>query len=406
MNRIHQNVAEEDAGVSFRAVVGRRVGGARTNGLDPARLAAAAARAAGIARVQPEDPGFPGLVVWPAARDRGLGDFDAETASLGPERRAELVRPAVEAARREGLVASGALTVGAGELAVASTLGTFQHHAETDARLHVVVRREGAVEGACTVAAGRVGAIDAAACARRAVEKCLASEGAVQVEPGEWPVILEPDAAAELLDMLAYMGLGGLAFVEGRSFMSGRLGERLVSEKVTLADDPFHPMGEARPFDFEGAPKSRLVLIERGVAVTAVHDSRTAARAGVRSTGHALPEPNTHGPFPMNLVLAPGEATLDEMIASTERGILVSRFHYTNPVEPRRTVITGLTRFGTFLVEGGRVARAVRPMRFTDSVLDALSRVEMVGRDLVRADGTLAPALKLASWRFTGVSPD
>ena len=137
-----------------------------------------------------------------------------------------------------------------------------------------------------------------------------------------------------------------------------------------------------------------------------VYDTRTARKAGheIKSTGHALPEPNTFGPYPLNLKLEPGGATLEEMIASTEKGVLVSRFHYTNPVDPRRTVITGMTRFGTFLVENGKVTKAVRSMRFTDNVIEALSRVEAVGKELRRVDDVLAPALKLSSWRFTGAT--
>ncbi len=403
MNRIHQNVADGDAVVSFRVARGKRVGGARTNGLDEARLKECLRRASGIASVQTEDPRFPGLAFSPEATDRGPADFDEATASLSPEDRAKAVLPAIERAREAGFEASGALTVSAGELAVANSLGTFQYHASTEAQLHVVVRK-GVVEGAWTETAGAWADIDPEWTAARAVEKCRSALDPVAVEPDEWTVVLEPDAVAGLVRMLAYMGLGALSFLEGRSFMGGRLGERVCSDAITLADDPFAPGGSVRPFDYEGVPKSRLVLIERGIARTPVHDRRTAARAGVESTGHALPEPNTSGPYPLNLVLEPGDSTLEEMIASTQKGILVSRFHYTNPVDPRRTIMTGMTRFGTFLIEGGKVTSPVRSMRFTDSVLDAFSRVEAAGKDLRRVGDTFAPALKLASWRFTGVT--
>jgi predicted Zn-dependent protease len=159
-----------------------------------------------------------------------------------------------------------------------------------------------------------------------------------------------------------------------------------------------------RPFDYEGVAKGKTLLIEKGVARTPAYDTRTAARAGTTSTGHALPEPNTFGPYPLNLVMYGGDASLAEMIASTNRGLFVSRLHYTNPVDPKRTVITGMTRFGTFLIEDGAVTRAVRSMRFTDSVLGGLSRVEAVGNELRRVGDALAPALKLSSWRFTGVT--
>lgn len=402
-NRIHQNVAEENAGASFRVATGSRVGGARTNGVVTQRLSECARRAAAIARLQPEDPEFPGLVRSPAAPDRGLADYDEATAALSPEDRAAAVLPAIEGAKAEGLEASGAFTVESGELGVANSLGTFQYHPSTTVRLHVVARK-GSVEGASTQTAARWADIDPERTAARAVEKALASRDAIELDSGDYPVVLEADAVADMIEGLGYMGLGALSVLEERSFLCGKIGERVASEAVTLLDDGFTSIGPVRPFDYEGVPKRKVVLIEKGAARGPVYDSRTAARAGETSTGHALPEPNTFGPYPMNLVLAPGDATLGEMIASTERGVLVSRFHYTNPVDPRRTVVTGMTRFGTFLVESGKVTKAVRSMRFTDSVIDALGRVEAVGKELRRVGDTLSPALKLSSWRFTGVT--
>ena len=408
MNRVHQNVAEEDVGASFRVADGGRVGGARTNGTAPERLAECVRRASEIARAQPPDDEFPGLVKSPQAEDRGLADYDEETAGLSPEECVKAALPAIEKAREAGLEASGALTISAGETAVANSLGTFQHHASTSVQLHVVARK-GAAEGAWTETATKWSGIDPERVAARALEKALASREPVEVDPEEierdgWAVVLEPDAVADILGMLAYIGLGAQSVIEGRSFMSGRLGEKVCSERITIVDDAFDARGAVRPFDYEGVPTRRVALIEKGVALGPVHDARTAKKAGVESTGHALPRPNTFGPYPMNLRLEPGEATLDEMIASTERGILVSRFHYTNPVDPRRTVITGMTRFGTFLVENGKVTKAVRSMRFTDNVIEALSRVEAVGKELRRVDDVLAPALKLSSWRFTGAT--
>ena len=313
MNRIHQNVAEEDVGTSFRVAVGSRVGGARANGSDSSRLAECVRRAVEIARVQHEDEGFPGLGEHPAAEDRGMTDYDEETAALSPESCAWAVLPAIHKARGAGLEASGALTVSAGEVAVANSLGTFQHHASTSVRLHVVAR-SGAVEGAWTQDAGSWSEIDPEAVARRAVEKAIASRDAVELDPGRieregWPVILEPEAVAEMLDMLAYVGLGATSVLEGRSFMSGRAGEKLCTEKITLVDDGLDGRGAVRPFDYEGVRKQKVVLIEKGVVRGPVYDTRTAKRAGAgcESTGHALPQPSTFGPYPMNLRLEPFE---------------------------------------------------------------------------------------------------
>jgi PmbA protein len=384
-------------------VSGRKIGGARTNGRDKARLGACARRAAEIAALQADDPLFPGLASSRGARE--LPAYDITVASLSARDRARAVGAVVAIAAEAGLEASGALTVSADEMAIANTLSTFQYHPSTYVQLHVVARGGGA-EGACTQTSDRWSSIDPERVAREAVETCVKSREAVVADSGEWAVVLQPEAVADMVELLAYMGLGGLSFVEGRSFLCGRIGERVVSESITIVDDPLRPKGAIRPFDYEGVPKRKTVIIDRGIARTAVHDSRTAARAGLKSTAHALSEPNTFGPYPTNLVVERGDASVADMIASTKRGLLVSRFHYTNPVDPRRTVITGMTRFGTFLIEDGAVTKAVRSMRFTDSVLEGLSRVEMVGRQQKRVDDILAPALKLSSWRFTGVTGD
>jgi len=405
-NRIHQNVAEEDARASFRVAMGRRVGGARTNGRDRQRLAECVRTAARVAQAQREDPEFPGFVrseCAPAPPGAALDAYDITTASLSPRDRARAVLPAVRLAGESGFEASGALTVSSTELAVANTLGTFRYQPSTWAQLHVVVR-SGDAEAAWTETSERWTDIDPVRVARLAVERCKRSLSPVEIEPGDWPVVLEPEAVADMLELLAWMGLGATAVLEGRSFLCGRSGERVASEKVTILDDGLRPGSPPRPFDYEGVSKRRVVFIDKGVARGPVYDTRTAARAGTQSTGHALPEPNTFGPYPLNLAMEPGDSSLDEMIASTARGVLVSRFHYTNPVDPRKTVITGMTRFGTFLIEDGKVTKAVKSMRFTDSILDGLSRVEAVGKELRRVEDTLAPAVKLSSWRFTGVT--
>lgn len=400
-NKIHQNTSEEDARASFRVVLGKRVGGARTNGRERSRLADCVRLAADVARNQAEDPQFPGLVRSERAPE--LDAYDITAAALSPRDRAKAVLPAIALAQEAGFEASGAFTIASGELAVANTLGTFQYHPSTWVQLHVVVRA-GTAEAAWTETSERWGAIDPQRAAREAVERCRRALSPIEVEPREWPVVLEPEAVADMLELLAWMGLGATAVLEGRSFLCGRSGERIASEKVTILDDGLRPGTAPRPFDYEGVPKRRVVFIEKGIARGPVYDTRTGALAGTGSTGHALPEPNTFGPYPLNLVMEPGDSSLEEMIASTELGLLVSRFHYTNPVDPKKTIITGMTRFGTFLIENGKVSKAVKPMRFTDSILEGLSRVEAVGRELRRVGDTLAPALKLSAWRFTGVT--
>jgi predicted Zn-dependent protease len=218
-------------------------------------------------------------------------------------------------------------------------------------------------------------------------------------------VVLEPAATAELVGLLSYCGFGALAEQEGRSFLSGRLGERITGESVTIVDDATDPRTIALPFDFEGVPKRPVTLLERGVAVGVVHDTYTASRAQTRSTGHALPAPNSYGPLATSLVMSPGDSSLDELIEGTQRGLLVTRFFYTNILDPRQTTFTGMTRDGLYLIEGGKVVGAAKNMRVTDSVLAALGRISAVSAGLEAHRATvgtvLAPAVRLDGLNFS-----
>jgi len=246
---------------------------------------------------------------------------------------------------------------------------------------------------------------------RIAVDKAIRSANPTDIEPGKYTVILEEEAVADMVFFLGWLGLGALSFQEDRSFMSGKLGERVTGEKITIWDDGLDLRGLPFPFDFEGVPKEKVLLINKGIAKSVVYDSLTAGREkGKMSTGHSLPAPNTSGPIPINLFMAPGAATKEEMLASTDRGIWVTRFHYTNPVHPVQTVLTGMTRDGTFLIENGTIVRPLKNLRFTQSILEAFANVEMLGADLkmIKSDwntiGTCAPAAKIRDFRFTGTT--
>jgi predicted Zn-dependent protease len=211
--------------------------------------------------------------------------------------------------------------------------------------------------------------------------------------------------------MMAYTGFGAVAYQEERSFMVGKIGQQIVGPSISIWDDGLDPRGMPMPFDFEGVPKQRVEFIEKGAARGVVYDSyRAGKEEGKTSTGHALPAPNASGPLPLNTFFAPGEGSMEEMIASTKRGIYVTRFWYTRPVEPTKVVVTGTTRDGTFLVENGEIAYPVRNLRFTQGYLEALNQVEMVGSETRLLSGLSdigrdsVPALKLGKFRFSGAT--
>jgi len=403
-NHIHQNVGESNASLQIKVHLGKRVGSAGTNVLSEEGIRLALEQAAAAAAVQRENPELPGL---PEPRD--IPDLETcipRTVEFSAEQRADAVGEIISQARSRGSTAAGAFSTGVREIGVAHSEGLRAYTQLTSASLSTVVMSDDS-SGYAAAASRDVDQIDAGAVGRRAVEKCESGRHAVALEPGEYTAILEPEAAAELVSYVSRLGFSALAVQEGRSFVCDRLGDKVVGDNISIWDDGLDTRGLALPFDFEGVPKSKVHLLENGTASQLLYDMRTAARAGRDSTGHATPYA-AFGPMAFNLFMAPGDSSLEEMIASTERGVLVTRFHYTNPVHPKRVIITGMTRDGTYLIEKGKVVSAIKNLRFTQSFLDALNNVEAISRDtrLIGGffGGSVVPALKVARFAFTGAT--
>ncbi len=402
-NYIHQNVERTDTDIRVRAVMGRKIGVASTNEPSEDGLRSVVQRALELARHQKENDDFRSL---PGPSSIAHADaFVERTARCGPEERAAAVGEICGAASQAGLTAAGAFRTAFGEVAVASSLGVRAYHPDTSADINTVVMGESGSGHAERVSAD-VGDIDGQAVAQEAVEKALRAQNPRPLEPGEYEVILQEYAASDILDFLSYLSFGAQAFEEQRSFMAGRIGERVMGENISIWDDGLSPATMPMPFDYEGVPKQRVDFIQAGVARGVVWDSYTAGKHDRQSTGHALPAGNTFGPVPMNMFLATGGATLDDMVASTRRGIWISRFWYTRPVHPLNVVVTGMTRDGTFLIEDGKVSGPVKNLRFTQSYLEALNNVEAIGQraSLLPIIGGVCrvPALKIGRWNFTG----
>ena len=404
---IHQSTAREDTAVKVRVVSGGRVGVASTNDLSKEGAATAARNALELAEMAAPDPAFPGLAPGTEVAEPA-GRFDDGTATTTPEARAEAVA-ALVGTLGDGFHAAGAHETTATEVAVATTEGQFCYAATSQATVSTVVSGGEGGAGYAEAWAARVGDLDPEAVGRRAFEKARASQRPGDVDPGRYEVVLEPPAVATLVAFLAYLGFGGRAIAEGRSCFSDRIGQKLMSERITIFDDALSPGTLGLPFDFEGTPKRRVDLVSEGVVLGGVHDRRSGRQEGVSSTGHALPPPNPHGPFPLNLFLAPGESAVEDMIRDTERGLLVTRFHYSNVVHPKEAVITGMTRDGTWLIENGEIGRPVKNLRFTHSIIEALRDVEAVGSETQLASefffsASSVPALRVSSFQFTGAS--
>ncbi|MHB0912040.1 MAG: TldD/PmbA family protein [Armatimonadota bacterium] len=395
---IHQNVSEKNAGLSVKAVVGTRTGYAVTNRLDDASIAEVVAKAVEFARHSQENPSFVSL---PEPQPiTPVESFDAPTAEYTPEGRADAAGRMIAEAGRFNSVAAGSFANGYSEFATANSLGVRAYNTGSAASLSTVMTA-GSGHGYADEVSWRVGDLHPEAAAAEAASRSERSRDPGSVEPGGYDVILLPYAVAELVEFLAYLGFGALSVQEGTSFM--RFGERITGENITIWDDGLDPAGMPRAFDAEGVPKQRVELLVNGTANAVVYDSYTAHKEEKRSTGHAIGGPGSH-PLPTNLFMKPGDATVDEMIATTKRGVLVTRFHYTNVIHPTQTIIMGMTRDGTFLVEDGRITRPLMNLRFTDSILERLSNVEMIGKETKRQEMAVVPAIKARGFRFTGVT--
>lgn len=405
-SRIHQNTWREDLSLRVTAVAdGNRLGVADTHGIDASSVSRAAADAVAIARVAPPDPDFPGLA--PPAAYAPADRFDEATAATTPHERAVEVARALDELS-PGMEGAGYVETVADEVMIASTTGLRAYGRTTRAAVAVMAMTDTS-SGYAELIENRLGALDVAAIAARSARKADLGRNPQPIEPGAYDVVLEPPCVSTMMQFLAWLGFGAKAFLEDRSFMSGRVGEKLAGDVITIVDDPVAPDALGLPFDFEGVPAQPLVLLERGVARDVVWDRATAHKAGRASTGHGLPPPNPDGPFPLNLRMEPGDASIDDLVAGVERGLLVTRFHYSNVVNEKETVLTGMTRDGTFRITDGKVAGPVQNLRYTQNTLEALSRVTGVGRDTeISSDlffgGSRAPALRIEGFKFSSAT--
>jgi PmbA protein len=405
-NCVHQNVTERNIQITVRAVIGTKIGIAVANDIRPDSLQRLANRAYDIAKLQPDNPEFKGL---PGPQPlTPVAAFDYAVAGCSPEHRAKAVGVICAKAETAGCLAAGSMTTSSLAIGVANSKGVFAENRSTMADASTVIMGRNST-GWAQNTGWQLTAIDPHKVADEALSKVRMGVDPVDFEPGEYAVILDPYATADLLEMLAFDGMGALAVQEGRSWMNGRLGQRIMADSVSIVDDGLNTAGIPWPFDFEGVPKKVVPIVSSGVALTPVYDSFTAGReTGKQSTGHATPPSpqGRFGPAAMNLFLRPGTASLEAMIKSTKLGLYITRFWYTRTVHPRDAVVTGMTRDGTFVIRDGEIAHPVKSLRFTQSYVDALKFAEAIGTTprLLRSGfggATSVPAVKLAKFRFT-----
>ena len=400
-NAIHQNVSERAAHLSVRPVIDGRTARAGTNRLDRDAIRAVVEESIAITRLTEPDAELPGLA-GAAAYAHPMRWFEA-TAGANPEERARAVAEAIRAVDSEGQTAAGIYSTGESYFALLNSKGIAASHRETLARFSITAMAADS-SGWAKASACSHAAINPLQLAQTAARKAAQSRAPRELPPGRYTVVLEPAAVLDLVGQM-FGDFSATAIRDGRSFLNDRIGQKLFGENITIHDDALDPQQSGAAFDGEGVPRKRLTLVERGVVREVAYSRQAAALAGVAPTGHGFALPNEIGEAPMNIVVAGGDTPVDDMIASTERGILVPRLWYIREVDPYEKIFTGMTRDGTFLIEGGKVAAGVRNFRFNQNLMELLSNVEALSAP-VRTSGEEAfdmvvPALKARNFNFT-----
>jgi len=418
-NTIHQNVSEVNEVASIRVAVDGKTARATTNRFDDEGLKRAVQSAESIARVQEPDPELLPL----AGRDDAKGAaapsrwFD-HTAAITPADRAAGVGKIVAVAKKNKLVTAGIFSSSQSAEAIVNSKGLSTYHRQTSAEVSITMLADNS-SGWQKANSPDVNNIGPVRLAEIAAQKARDSAGPKEIPPGKYTVILEPAAVLDLVGFM-FWDFGGLAILDQRSFLNNRIGTKLFGENITIIDDVNHPLQSNAPFDGEGVHRQRVTLVEKGVVRNLVYARGTAERmhkseykdkvGEVRTTGHGFPLPNEMGEVPTNIVfMTPGaEQTVEQMIAGTERGILITRLWYIREVDPYEKILTGMTRDGTFLVEGGKVKHGLLNFRFNQSLIEMLNSVEVMGK-AVRASGEEAfdmvvPAMKISGFNFTEVT--
>jgi len=402
---IHQNVASEATSVMVTMHADGRTTMGSTTLTDADGLLALAERTVAAARVAPLDPAWPGLA--PASAQQSFGTLDPATAEATPDRRAEIVRAFVDAGG--GLETAGYCRTLRVDAAHLNSAGQSLTMAATSADFDGIVRMNGA-DGVARVAGASLSVVDGAALGAKAAHDARTGVDPIELAAGRYEVVLRPEAVADILTNFSYMAFNGKSHNEGRCF--ARPGEAQFDPQITLLDDPVTPGSIGAPFDIEGTPRSALRLVDAGVTAALAYDRRSAAAAGAISTGHTFPGAASWGPVPFNLGFAPGGDEVEAMIRRVRRGLLVSDFWYTRPLDPRLVSLTGLTRNGVWLIEDGEITRPVRNLRFTQSYPQALGPGNVLGissavtvqPSRVMLSAWSCPTLHLAEWNFTGTS--
>ena len=403
-NIIHQNVSEESTVVSIRVVTEGRMARATTNKSDEKSTRQTCEDVLALARLQPPDPQ---LLPMPGPQTyRAVSRFFAETAELSPATRAATVAGVIKLAEKNKLTAAGIFSSGSSAYGLFNSRGLSAFHEETLSEFSITMLGPDG-SGWAKKTSPYWPEVEPLELAERAAQKALQSQNPREIAPGRYTVILEPAAVLDLLGFLV-LDFSGLAVHEKRSCLTDRVGEKVFGDNISLRDDVFHPSQTGAPFDGEGIPRQRVNIVKKGAVKSLVYARQTAHKLGTQPTGHGFPLPNEYGEAPLNIVMEGARSSIEDMVKSTPKGLLVTRFWYIREVDPYQKILTGMTRDGTFWVEDGQAKHGVKNLRFNQSIVEMLRQVEMLGQPQRTAGEEsfemVVPSMKIREFNFSSLT--
>ncbi|MCK5683805.1 TldD/PmbA family protein [bacterium] len=408
-NTIHQNIIQKNYVLTVKITDGKRVGIAKCNIFDGKNLAYVVEEAEKLMKHIRDDD----MVVAPKSPEKGdyeenKDNYHKKTSLVTPAERAETVMEIVSMCKPKKMVAAGTVVSGDSMFAYMNSKKRFAYDKRTFGDFTITLTNETGGTSSESSSNNNFYEIDFIGLTKKALKRAEMNQNPIELKPGKYTVLLEEMAVTTLLDFLAIMGFGGLQYYEKRSFM--KLGEKITGDNITVVDNPYNKLCFGLPFDFEGSNRRKITLIEKGVAKNVVHDHRTAKVMNTKTTGHALSPGSSLGPFPINLEMNAGKKSTSSILKSIDKGILITRFFYSNIVDRNKTTITGMTRDGTFLIENGKITKPILNMRFNENVLEALKRVDLISKERKvflgygGIESTIVPKLLIRNFNFTGVS--
>lgn len=388
---IHQNVAETNLNLTFKVINKDKISIVKLNSLDESELLKSIKRAIQLSKIMPELD-YHYCLVKPQVY-KVKGKYSEKTENFTPLERAQKIIQLIERVNQKGYEASGALETGMETIIVANSEGVFAFDRETKVDFNSVITKDNSTAYHSFINSD-VNHLDIERISDELLYTALRNVDQVEIEPGIYTVILSPEAVAEILSEAGYAGFDGKLIMEGKSFVSGKQGEKLFPKSITISDDPFEKLTMPIPFDFVGYPRKRIDLIKDGVIINGVYDHLTALKYNMECTGNTLPpESASMGALSFNIVMKQGKDQLEDMILNTKKGVYINRFHYVNVLDPMNLELTGMTRDGTFLIENGKLTKAIKNMRFNSSVVDLLKGVDMISRERHTKPGFVGPVV-------------